>query len=360
MKIQISKPLLKSALDKCNPILHPKPPMPVMSCALLEASGSMLAITLTNMEQRIVAKAECEVIKEGSTCISFKRLLDLTDKMSGDITISVNDQNVALVSCGNANAKIAGLPASEYVAKANSGDPVSSFRDKDGILASCLRKVKNSASHEQPRPVLNGVHFTEKDGALYLEASDGRRGHAISTCIKANPNIIVPNDAVDAIANLFDECDCEFRVFENRLEVISETTELETKLIEGAFPNFKALVPERQKNSIIFQREELTGAMKIVSTMLDDAGRLTIDSKKSGITISSKPEFGSDNEGVEVKLEGKQKVELKFIINAAFLKDVISSTDAPEICIEAKDSNNPILICDDQFLAVIMPIRMPA
>lgn len=353
MKLKITKSLLISALNKCNPILPSRPVVQSMNCALVVAEGSQISITVTNMDQRITAKVEAEILEPGSTLIPFKRLLDLIDKMSGDILISADEQNIAIITCGNAKSKIYGLPANEFVPKAESGKPLSKFRDKEGCVALGLNRVKCAASSEQTRMILNGVHFTETDGKLLLEASDGRRGHRIQTNIKSTLDIIVPTQAVQSIAELFAECDCEFRIYENRIEVESGVTILESKLIEGQFPKFRDLIPPPLKDAITFDRDQLLGSLKIVSTMLDEHGRVTILSSKVGVNISST--IGTDI--TDVDLNGKQKVEMKLMMSAGQLKDAITNIESSEIRLEARNNRDSIVIRDGNFLAIIMPFR---
>jgi DNA polymerase-3 subunit beta len=355
MKIKIAKSLLKSALDKCNPILPARATVPAMNCALFVAKDNTLSITVTNMDQRVTAKVECEISDEGETCISFKRLLDWVDKVSGEILMNVSGDVASLV-CGNAKSKISCLPASEFVPKPPASKPDSTFKDKDGIVSASLRRVKCAASTEQSRMILNGVHFVTKDKGIRLESSDGRRAHLCEVAIKAAINFTLPTPAVDSAVNLFEECACEYRVFENRLEIISDTTELETKLIEGSFPDVQRIVPETQPAQVRIDKDQLLGAIKVVSPMMSEVGQISLICTKGGVTVTAKN--GTDEADVEI--EGKQKLEFTTIVNAQFLKETLTALETSEVLIHAKNGSDPLLIVDGDFLAVIMPFRAPA
>jgi len=354
MKLTVNKPILKSALDKCNPIAPTRVTIPAMACALVEANNNKLSVTVTNQDQRVTAIIEADIETEGIALIPFKRLLDMVDRMTGEISISLNDKNVMSFSCGNGSTKLHGIDP--VLAVPNPDEPKNAvkFRDKEGVIPSVINRVKSACSSDQARHVLNGVLFTEEEGSLCLVATDGRRLMGCAIGIEAKVNAIVPTLAASAIATLFTEVDSEFSVSENLMTITSESTVFQTKLIEGNFPNWKQIIPGKA-DALKFKREEVLLALKFTSSISDTDGRISIESTKKGATISSV--VNGEGEAA-YEIAGKQKLETKVVLNSQFLKDAVSSLHGDEFEMESEKPTHPLKITEGDFVAVIMPMRV--
>lgn len=353
MKFKIQKAFLKSALDKCSPVLPVRANLPVLSCALISNQGGKLTITTTNCEQRISAITECISLTDGAACIPFKRLQEWVDKVSGEILIEVKSEGIATLKCGSARGSIATLEMALFPGASLLSRPLAAFRDSDGDIPSSLRRVKCAASTDQSRAVLNGVHFRGNGSSVTLECSDGRRGHQVELSIKASVKCIVPTLAIDAICSLFDDQDSQYEIFENRICVTSSNAIFESKLIEGGFPDFQRVIPAVRDTVSEFDAKQMLDAIKVSFVMKDEASRVFLTSQEGGINVLCK----NEKDDSEYFIESKQKHPFDICINGEFLRDAISNLIEPRAKMEFGESQkDPVCFRDGNFLSFISPM----
>lgn len=356
MKFTIPQKELIAALKKVKPVVTLKSVVPCLTCGLIEAKGDTLSITGSNGDQRITVTTNATVKDEGATLIPFSRFFEMVDKMSGDIDISIDEKNQSFITSGNKKFRLFGLESSIYPPKSEVGKATCKIKDKDGTIASSLKKVKIAASFDATRYVLNGVHFKSYDGKLSFECTDGRRAHGVNSDLSADATAIVPTDAVNFIVDLFPSS-CTLSFYENRIIAESEGLVYESKLIEGTYPNYRQVIPEKETPSMVFDRDEMIAAIKSVSATLDMDGKVKFESTKQGIAVSSTLHETGDS---YVFIECKQKHERSFVLQGSFLSDALAQFDEDEISIENKDASSPVTIREGNFAVVIMPMRTAA
>src|SRR5437763_12388428 len=77
MEFSVSKSALLNELSMTQGVVERKTTIPILSNLLVEAQGSQLAITATDLELSIRTSCEAQVKKEGAGTIPAKKLLEL-------------------------------------------------------------------------------------------------------------------------------------------------------------------------------------------------------------------------------------------------------------------------------------------
>ena len=175
MKFKILRSKFIEGLKSVQNIVAGKGSLPILQNVLLEASGSELKMTTTDLDISIRATSECEVLEEGSSTLPVKLLFNAITKVAeGEVEIEVDSKERASISAGNARYKLVGLPESEFPRLPKDEDaylytlPQQTFREM-------LRKVSYAASQDDTRRTLKGVLLSFKNSKLTMVATDGRR-----------------------------------------------------------------------------------------------------------------------------------------------------------------------------------------
>jgi DNA polymerase-3 subunit beta len=149
--------------------------------------------------------------------------------------------------------------------------------------------VADTASTDTDRYVLNGVFFSSDDGGL-LVATDGRRLAAVPTHFSGTP-FILPNSAVQVLVHPdFTTRDATIRQSEEAatpyVEFRSGPHTLIAKEIEGAYPNYRqvvpteflaeAIIPETHRPAAIAWLKSLQGDRLSVRLSWERPGELTL------------------------------------------------------------------------------------
>jgi hypothetical protein len=125
-----------------------------------------------------------------------------------EVTVEVNDDNSARITCGNSFFRILGLSPDDYPPPPRF-EEVKEFKVSGFTLRDGLRKVAYAISTDETRYVLNGVYCQFKEGKLTLVATDGRRLAMTDADVEfpesQECSVIIPTKAVNELQRVLKE-----------------------------------------------------------------------------------------------------------------------------------------------------------
>jgi len=137
MEFSVSKTALLNELSTTQGVVERKTTIPILSNLLVEAKGSTLTITATDLELSIRTSCEAKVKKEGAGTIPAKKLLELVRLLpEGEIKFRLLENHwVEIVSdrkkyklVGMAKENFPALPAMPHTTAASTFTPMSSMK----------------------------------------------------------------------------------------------------------------------------------------------------------------------------------------------------------------------------------------
>ncbi len=368
MKFNCSVESFYSSLSAVSHALSTKGSLPVLSYILLEASGKSLSLSATNLELAITTVIEAEIEKEGSVCAPGKLLTDLASSLpSGEIKVSVKD-NILDVESQNVKSKLNGIASTEF--------PKLALGTKEEFLSldpaqfcKSLPSVIFSAATDESRPVLTGVLFDVTEDVLTLVGVDGFRlsERKLKLTQKADKHIhvVIPARPLSEIGRLISG-EGSLKVFlddgENQIIFRTERFEISSRLIEGAFPDYRKIIPASFISRASVPAEEFRKSVKLASLFAKDSSnviKITLSPSESLITLGANtPEIGENETKISARIEGEG---LNVAFNNRYLSDCLSNITDTEIIFQASGELSPGLFTsskDENFLHIIMPVRV--
>src|SRR5437016_2235182 len=98
MKFIISRQELAELVGRVHSIVAPKTPIPILSNFLLEAQGSRLILTATDLTVGVRTSGPCKVIEPGATTLPARRFAQLIRELTAcHLEISTNSKDVTSV-----------------------------------------------------------------------------------------------------------------------------------------------------------------------------------------------------------------------------------------------------------------------
>ena len=132
---------------------------------------------------------------------------------------------------------------------------------------------------------------------------------------------------------------------------------LTSKLIEGAYPNYRQVVPSKFSCEVELPVQALLSKIETVALMIAGANSsiiLRFADNQLQLQASS-AEVGEGSDLLETSFEG-EPFEVSF--NPAFLSDPLRNTDADMVRFKLNDPLSPVAIeAGEGFIYIIMPIR---
>jgi DNA polymerase III subunit beta len=363
MKFSVTKEKLLEGLQQVQNVVSTRTTLPILSNVLLQADGSEVHLTTTDLDVGVRGSCEAQVDKEGATTLPARRLFNIVRELpSSEIQFDVDGKNAASIRSGQSFFKILGLPEEEFPPLPKFEDAkVVTIRQKD--LRDGLRKTSYAISTDETRYVLNGILFSFKDNKLTLVATDGRRLAMVEIELEFprshEADIIIPTKAVTELQRLLtDDGDAKVSMGNGQIAFDLNKTLLVSKLIEGNYPNYRQVIPAEAKERVKLERETFLNSLRRVSLLASDkSNSIKLNFSKNNIDITANtPEVGEAKESLPVQYKGR---DFSMAFNPEFLMAPLRALTEDEVFLDLIDEMSPgVLKIQTPFLYVLMPMRI--
>ena len=361
MKFTVNREKFQKALQKVGSIIGSHSMLPLLSNVLIQAEEGKLKLCTTDLELRLSTEVEAEIAEAGVTTLPARKLTQLIGSfIAPEVTFDINEQDQAKICCGTAKFTLHGLPAADFPEAADF-ETVREVKFKQNSFKRMIGSISYAVSADDSRKVLTGILVSMKDEKLTLVATDGKRmamQESVLENVSAEGDAIVPLKAMAELRRLL-EGDEEVTInFGEKLCCFSAAGfTLTTKLIEGSFPNYRAVVPAQFKQEIEVPVSVLRSKIETVALMLSVAtGFIILRFENNQLQLQgSSAEVGEGIDLIDINYEG-ETFEVSF--NPVFLADPLRNTDAETVKIKLNDPLAPVAIeAGEGFVYIIMPLR---
>jgi len=339
--------------------------LPVLDNLLLSVESNKLKVAATNLEIGVIKFVTVTDSIDGEVTIPAKPLVELISGLGQNkITIEVQGEMIT-ITAGKLKASINGISASEFPAI-----PLSQNTDirfpKEIFLTSS--QILFAAAVDEGRPVLTGILVDIKDSKLDFVATDGfRLAHRQVSLPKdmAPFKSLIPRKTFEEVLRIISEQDVEevsVATSENQNQVVFTlgATIVSSRLIEGQFPAWEKIIPQKIVSRALVDKEQLTKAIKLAAVFSkNEANIVVLTTKKGTLALKSQAkEIGSQENEIEGEIEGE---ELQIAFNTKFLLDAVSSIPTTQLIIEFSGALSASLVKPigvEGLEYIVMPVRL--
>ena len=241
-------------------------------------------------------------------------------------------------------------------------------------LRLAINQVKFATASDDSRPVLTGIH-TEFDGEkATLAAADGFRlaVHTTPISIGVSPKTeaIIPGRALAELDRLLvdqkEAVEIVINPEEGYVRFSLKDTELVSQLLQGAFPNYRQLIPQKWDTRAVGSTAEFLRAASAASILArddKDIVRLQVtpgaESAPGKLLISTWGSWGESAIKLCAVVEGQPA---KIAFNGKYLQEVLAVLPADgKVSLEFTTPSSPGVIRPvglDNYVHVLMPMEV--
>ncbi|PLX88872.1 MAG: DNA polymerase III subunit beta [Desulfuromonas sp.] len=364
MEFSIEKEVFLKSLNQIQGIVEKKHTIPILSNVLIEAKDNNIFITATDLEIAVKSFYKSNIKKTGKVTISAKKLYEIIKELPNkEIFFKVKDNYWIEIKCGKSVFNLVGLSPDEFPKFPEFNNINFKSIDKK-LLSEMIDKTIYSVSSDETKFNLTGIYFNFENELLTMVSTDGHRLSLISNKFDnfENTNFILPKKGIFEIRKLIEEKNEYFNIgiSENNFIVDTGNTNLVMRLVDGEFPDYNRVIPEKNDNKAIINKNELLYSLKRVSTISSDKTKgIKINLKHNLLKIySSNPDLGDANESIDVDYSGSE-IDMGF--NSKYLIDFLQTVEEENICLYLKDNLSPGILeqeINNNYYCVIMPMRL--
>jgi DNA polymerase-3 subunit beta len=365
MKLTAEREALLKPLQAVIGVVERRQTMPILSNVLLKADDNVLAVTGTDLEVELVAEAPVDVIDPGEITVPGRKLHDIVRALPEGVVVEcIYSGDRVSVKAGRSRFVLSTLAAGDFPSTdgVEAEQEVSvSYED----LRRLIDKTHFSMAQQDVRYYLNGLLFEVQDDRLRAVATDGHR-LALADCTLAqratrNGQSIVPRKGVLELNRLLGgEGEVSLVLSANHLRVQLGGTRLTTKLIDGRFPDYGRVVPEKPEYMMHADRNGLRSALQRAAILSNEKYRgIRLELSENRLVMqANNPEQEEATEELEVEYSGP---EMEIGFNVSYLLDALGAVDSDAVELGLSDANSSCLITnvgDAQTKFVVMPMRL--
>src|SRR3954471_14702193 len=101
MKFTVTKERLLEGLQQVQNVVSTRTTLPILSNVLLQAKGSDVFLTTTDLDVGVRGSIKADTEKEGATTLPARRLFTIIRELpSSEVQIEVDSKNAASIRCG--------------------------------------------------------------------------------------------------------------------------------------------------------------------------------------------------------------------------------------------------------------------
>ena len=365
MEFKLEKNLFFKSIQKVQSVVERKNSVPLLSNVRLVAELGKLELNATDLEVAIRDIIDVDVVEPGTITVSAKKLYEVLKELPDDMVhFKLEENNWIMISCGPAWFKLVGMSDEDFPSFPEF-DESSLIPVPSEILDSLTRRTIYAVSHDENRPVLNGVLLLATGSDLKMVATDGHRLAYVQTKNEmglSDIEVVIPQKGIHEIQRMINSGAerMNFGITENHIIFKIENEVVLTRLVEGKFPNYSMVIPESTEFSVKINTDNFYNSLKRVSLFSDLKVRgVKVDVREGELEITaSTPEFGEARDKIMAEYTGEP---LSIGFNVNYLLDLLKTIDSEDLFMKVNEASGPILFEPmDQngltYLSIVMPM----
>ncbi len=364
MKFETSTDQLLAAVSTAARFTERRADLPVLSSILLTASGSRLTLCATNLDCGVEIVLSAKVDEEGVVSVPAGVFSGFLSNVRGKAVSGSLVGEVLKLETERASASIKTVPHDDFpILPRVSAERSFTIKNKD--MSRAMRNVAYCASTSTVKPELQSVLMFGESGKLTAVATDSFRLAEKTITLKSSgdvPQMLIPARNAGELMRILDTANGDVVIYynDNQISVQVDGIYYTSRLIDGAFPNYRQIVPKAFTTEVVILREDMATALKSLSVFADKFSQisLAIDPVQKAVLLTSRnPDVGEQVSTIRATISGDPLV---MSFNGRYLADSLQAITGDSVRIHANGAGKPILIkdaSDTSFFYLAMPMN---
>jgi len=379
MRLTCRQNHLATNLSLVSRAVASRPSHPILANIYLHADTEhqLLGLKAFDLSLGIQVSFPAEVQESGAFTLPAKLLNDIVSRLPDeDVSIVIDqDSSMAMLTCGSGRYQLHGLPVEEFPELPEISDAGQLTYLPVEALISGLNGTLFATSTDEGKRVLTGVRLVANGETLEFAATDGHRLSVVET------NFLEVDDASDAPVATTMEVTIPARALRELEKVLNQQTEgaiavrfdeanmifhsanqtLVSRLLDGSYPNYRQLIPNRFERQVAVDRKLLINALERIG-VLDQKGnivKVTIDANAQEIALSvDSPDVATGKESLPAQVSGED-IEIAF--NVKYLLEGLKAISGTEVHIQLNTPTSPVILTPISAMKMtylLMPVQI--
>ncbi len=370
MKFLVSSDELIKNLQVLRGVINNNNTIPVLDNFLFELDGNNLKITASDLETTMTANVKVESEDKGNFLLPARLLFDTVKSLpTQPLTFMFGDNNNMEIINDYGKYSFSYLDADDYP-ETITMEESESITLPTGILSEAISKSIFASGTDDLRPTMTGILFEFSPESLNFVATDAHKLVKYErNDLKADSEteFIMPKKPLQILKNHLSglQDDVTITYDERNAHFVFDNMELISRLINGKYPNYRAVIPTENPNILIVDRQTFLDAVKRISIFASQATHL-IRVEMAGAELKISAEDLDFSNKAEERLSCNYNGEDMAIgFNSKFLTEILSNLDSDEVSLNMSVPSKAAIIHPvdgleegEKITMLIMPLML--
>ncbi len=365
MKFETTKKNIFSALQRLQKVSAKQIGLPILEGVYIHTQKNILILKTTNLHVGTEYTLPVKTEKEGSVVVSYEILYRIISEIKNDDEIIYFDQkeNILQLKTNFVHFQLKTYPIEDFpiIPKVSEVDH---FSLNVSQFIKGIQSVMYAASLSEIKPEISSVYIYPDGNELVFVSTDSFRlaeKRIVVDGLGNFPGIIFPIKNAQEFLKVFSGIDenLEIRIDENQVSFSTASIYFVSRIINGAYPDYRQIIPEEKNTELIFLKEELFSSLKLVDIFSDTYHQIFLETKKDQEKVFFRSENNNLGKGEVVVTAHIKGEDIKLRFNYKYLSDLLSRVEGDSLSFEIVSDKKPFLIRvvgDASFLYLIMPM----
>ncbi len=366
MRFSLQREAFLKPLAQVVNVVERRQTLPVLANLLVVVNAGQLSLTGTDLEVEMVARCAVDDAGDGEATIPARKLFDIVRALPDGSKVTVNQAGDKItVQAGRSRFTLASLPANDFPS-IDAVEATERVSVPEAALKELIERTAFAMAQQDVRYYLNGLLFDLAEKRLRCVATDGHRlalcEAALDETVQAKRQIIVPRKGVQELQRLLEGGDrvLTLEMDRNHIRVKRDDVTFTSKLIDGRFPDYEAVIPIGADREVRIDRETLRAALQRAAILSNEKYRgVRIEVSPGQLKINA---HNPEQEEAQEEVEAETKVDgLAVGFNVNYLLDALSALRDETVVLALRDANSSALVREathERSRHVVMPLRL--
>ena len=375
MKLSCTQENLKTALASLERVVGKQSTLPILSNILLETEKGRLRLSATNLEIGVITSIGAKIDAEGRITVPAKLLINFIQNLALDQVVEIDQVGTQVIlQSGNYTVKINGLDGKDFPIIPEKGNG-KTFSIESEAFQQGLQKTLFCVSLNESRPELTGVLMGFQEGGVFLTATDSFRLSEwkirnkiegdISSLEGGQSPVIIPSYTLQEVLRVISQGNDRVQVTLEENQVFFEigSTRIVSRLINGRFPEYQAIIPKQYSTTITLPQSEFQRALKIATSFsLYSSGEVVfrLNTDENYLEIHSQSQ-GIGEQVAKIPFDGVLSETMQITFNPRYILEGVGALSGSQTTISFNSPTTPVRISSqedsEEYTYIVMPIR---
>ena len=366
MRFTCEKSMLVNALNIAGRTVASKSAMTAIEGILCKAYQG-LTFTGYNMETAITYEVEADIAAEGCCILPAKLFGDIIRRLpEGPVTVVVDENYKVSIRAGYSSFTISAESSEDYPELPEIGDG-RLMKLPQSALKELISGTIFAVSENQGRPIHTGVKFELEGEKISAIAVDGfrlaRRTYAMEEGTGKNLQFVVPAQGLKEVEKILQDSDedVSFTLGSRHILFNFGPATLVCRLLEGAFLDWKKVVPTNSPIKLVANTGDLQTAFERVGLIISEKQKSPVRCVFSNqlLQLRTNTTIGAAEDRCSIAGDGK---DLEIGFNARYIIDALRAIPSEEVVMELTNGLSPIVLtpADEKldYSYMVLPVRI--